>query len=99
MVSATIRSYERDNTGLMILLSAITSTGTHLALKTASGIVVLEHAGGQEAGLPTTLEQAVLDPGAMAAVRQFVHDQPTLTSHAVQEAEIELDLLFRPRNV
>jgi 2,4-didehydro-3-deoxy-L-rhamnonate hydrolase len=84
----------------MILLSAVTPAGLRLALKTASGIVIFEKAGGNKAVLPTTLEEALLSVGALDTVRDFVRDNTsTLAKSAVPEADIELGPLFRPRNV
>ena len=84
----------------MILLSAITPAGPRLALKTSSGIVILEKAGGNKAALPTTLEEALLSSGALDRVRDFVRDNTsTLAKSAVPESEIQLGPLFRPRNV
>ena len=84
----------------MILLSVVTPEGSRLAVKTDHGIVVLANAGGNEANLPVTLEEALSTPGAMDRVREFLSDQgPSLAAHASPEAEVKLDLLFRPRNV
>ncbi len=84
----------------MILLSVVTTEGSRLAVKTDSGIVVLSTAGGAQANLPLTLDEAILAPGAMDRVRKFVSDQASkLGAQASPEAEVKLGLLFRPRNV
>ncbi len=87
----------------MILLTAITPHGPRLALKTSSGIVILESAGKNKSAVPLTLGQALVEPGGFEFVRQFVgenlSDNAKVRKLAVPEAEIQLGPLFRPRNV
>jgi len=86
----------------MILLTAITSHGPRLALKTNLGVVILEEAGMNKSS-PLTLGEALLAPGGLDLVRQFVRqnlgDGTKVSKLAVPEAEIQLGPLFRPRNV
>jgi 2-keto-4-pentenoate hydratase/2-oxohepta-3-ene-1,7-dioic acid hydratase in catechol pathway len=84
----------------MILLSANTPAGRRLAVKTASGIAVLEEAGAEQAGLPATLDNAIRTPGAMDRVRGFIGDQASqLETHALPEEQVDIGPLFQPRNV
>ena len=87
----------------MILLTAITTSGPRLAVKTTSGIVVLEKAQGTEVSLPSTIEETLFVPGGLDRVRDFVHelvkDSARLVQLALPDAKVELGSLFRPRNV
>jgi 2-keto-4-pentenoate hydratase/2-oxohepta-3-ene-1,7-dioic acid hydratase in catechol pathway len=87
----------------MILLTAITSSGPRLAIKTTAGIVVLEKAQGKKAGLPLTLDEALFVPRGFDRVRRFVHenfkDVSKLSKLATPERKVRLGPLFRPRNV
>jgi 2-keto-4-pentenoate hydratase/2-oxohepta-3-ene-1,7-dioic acid hydratase in catechol pathway len=84
----------------MILLSAITSAGARLAVKTKAGISVLETASAGKNGLPSTLEEALLTPNGLDQVRDFVlKNEAALNKIAKPEAETELGPLFTPRNV
>ena len=87
----------------MILLTAITSSGPRLAIKTSSGIVVLEKAQKKKAGLPLTLEEALFVPRGLDRVCRFVRenlkDSSKLAKLATPEKKIRLGPLFRPRNV
>jgi 2,4-didehydro-3-deoxy-L-rhamnonate hydrolase len=87
----------------MILLTAITPSGPRLAIKTPSGIIILEHAQGGTVSLPLTMDEALILPGGLDRVRDFVYknfeDPAKLVELALGEAEIELGSLFRPRNV
>jgi 2-keto-4-pentenoate hydratase/2-oxohepta-3-ene-1,7-dioic acid hydratase in catechol pathway len=87
----------------MILLTAITSSGPRLAIKTSAGIVVLEKAQGKKAGLPLTLDEALFMPRGFDRVRRFVHenfkDVSKLSKLATPERKVRLGPLFRPRNV
>jgi 2-keto-4-pentenoate hydratase/2-oxohepta-3-ene-1,7-dioic acid hydratase in catechol pathway len=87
----------------MILLTAITSSGPRLAIKTTAGIVVLEKAQGKKAGLPLTLDEALFMPRGFDRVRRFVHenfkDVSKLSKLATPERKVRLGPLFRPRNV
>ena len=58
----------------MILLTAITSSGPRLAIKTAAGIVILEKAQKKKAKLPLTLEEALFVPRGLDRVRLFVRE-------------------------
>jgi 2-keto-4-pentenoate hydratase/2-oxohepta-3-ene-1,7-dioic acid hydratase in catechol pathway len=85
----------------MILLSAITPAGPRLAVKTASGIVILETVG-KKTGLPLTMEEIFLIPDALDRVRDFI-DQNLVdcvnSELAVPEKECRIGLPFRPRNL
>src|SRR5580700_5041644 len=84
----------------MILLSAVTSAGARLAVKTKAGISVLETASAGKNGLPSTLEEALLTPNGLDQVRDFVlKNEAALNKIAKPEAETELGPLFTPRNV
>lgn len=87
----------------MILLTAITSSGPRLAVKTTSGIVVLEKAQGGKGSLPSTIEEMLLVPDGLDRVHDFVHqllkDGARLSQLALPDAKVELGPLFRPRNV
>src|SRR4029077_11223005 len=56
----------------MILLTAITSSGIRLAIKTSAGIVVFEDAQKKKAEIPLTLEEALFVPRGLDRVRRFV---------------------------
>ncbi len=87
----------------MILLTAITSSGPRLAVKTSAGIVILEKAQQKKSELPRTLEEALFVPRGLDSVRRFVRenlkDPKRLQKLAVPEKKIRLGSLFRPRNV
>jgi 2-keto-4-pentenoate hydratase/2-oxohepta-3-ene-1,7-dioic acid hydratase in catechol pathway len=88
----------------MILLTAITPSGSRLAIKTSAGIVILEKAQGKKkSSLPLTIEQALFVPGGLDRVRRFVRenfkDASKLSKLATPERKIHLGPLFRPRNV
>jgi 2-keto-4-pentenoate hydratase/2-oxohepta-3-ene-1,7-dioic acid hydratase in catechol pathway len=84
----------------MILLSAITPTGSRLAIKTPSGVAFLEGAGAGQGGLPATIEDALLTPGAMDRIRIFVRDHGAqMDAQALPEADFQLGTLFQPRNL
>ncbi len=83
----------------MILLTAITPSGPRLAVKTGAGIVVFENVRGANS-LPPTLEEALLTPGGLDRVRDFVgKNLKDPAKLAVPEATIQLGPLFKPRNV
>jgi len=83
----------------MILLTAVTPSGPRLAVKTGAGIGVLENVRGA-GSLPSTLEEAILTPGGLDRVRDFVNKNPKDSSKlAVDESSIQLGPLFKPRNV
>jgi 2,4-diketo-3-deoxy-L-fuconate hydrolase len=87
----------------MILLTAITSSGPRLAIKTSAGIVILEKAQKKKAEIPLTLEEALFVPRGLDRVRRFVrenlNDNSKLSKLAIPEKKIRLGPLFRPRNV
>jgi 2-keto-4-pentenoate hydratase/2-oxohepta-3-ene-1,7-dioic acid hydratase in catechol pathway len=84
----------------MILLNVVRSAGLRLAVKTKSGVVVMEDATVKGDALPVTLEQALLTPGGLDRVRDFGRDQASkLNEFAKPEAEVRLGPLFTPRNV
>ena len=84
----------------MILLSAVTSAGARLAVKTKAGISILESASSGKDGLPLTLEEALLTPNGLNQVRDFVvKNEGPLNKIAKPEAETKLGPLFTPRNV
>lgn len=87
----------------MILLTAITSSGPRLAIKTSAGIVILEKAQRKKSELPLTLEEALFVPKGLDRVRRFVRenlkDASKLTKLATPEKKIRLGRLFHPRNV
>jgi 2-keto-4-pentenoate hydratase/2-oxohepta-3-ene-1,7-dioic acid hydratase in catechol pathway len=87
----------------MILLTAITSSGPRLATKTVAGIVILEEAPGEKAGLPLTIEEVLSVPLGLDRVHRFVRenleDASKLSKLAIPENKIRLGPLFRPRNV
>lgn len=84
----------------MILLNAITPEGSRLAVKTNSGITVLESAAAGKKALPLTLREALLTPGGLDRVRDFIRENGAAVSKGAKpEAEIELGLIFTPRNV
>jgi 2-keto-4-pentenoate hydratase/2-oxohepta-3-ene-1,7-dioic acid hydratase in catechol pathway len=84
----------------MILLSAVTSAGARLAVKTKAGISILESASSGKNGLPITLEEALLTPNGLNQVRDFVvKNEGPLNKIAKPEAETKLGPLFTPRNV
>jgi 2-keto-4-pentenoate hydratase/2-oxohepta-3-ene-1,7-dioic acid hydratase in catechol pathway len=85
----------------MILLTAVTSAGPRLAVKTPAGIVVLEKL--QNPKVPLTLGEALLSLGGLDAVRAAVgnllKDADALKKHAVPESQIKIGVPFTPRNV
>ncbi|MBS1850097.1 MAG: fumarylacetoacetate hydrolase family protein [Acidobacteria bacterium] len=85
----------------MILLTAMTSAGPRLAVKTTAGIVVLEKL--QNSKVPLTLGEALTSPGGLDAVRAAVgsllKDADALKKHAVPESQIKIGVPFAPRNV
>jgi 2-keto-4-pentenoate hydratase/2-oxohepta-3-ene-1,7-dioic acid hydratase in catechol pathway len=84
----------------MILLNVVRSAGLRLAVKTKSGVGVLEDATVKGDALPVTLEQALLTPGGLDRVRDFGRDQASkLNEFAKPEAEVRLGPLFTPRNM
>src|SRR5579862_6510235 len=80
----------------MILLTAITHAGPRLAVKTASGIIILETAK-KEAGLPLTMEEIFIIPDALDRIHDFINQNPGLL--AIPEEECRIGLPFRPRNL
>jgi 2,4-diketo-3-deoxy-L-fuconate hydrolase len=82
----------------MILLNAITPKGSRLAVKTKSGVTILEKVVKGKKDLPLTLEEALLSAGGLEKVRDFVRNN-TGSPVAVPEADIRLGSLFTPRNV
>jgi 2-keto-4-pentenoate hydratase/2-oxohepta-3-ene-1,7-dioic acid hydratase in catechol pathway len=84
----------------MILLNVITPEGSRLAIKMNSGITVLESAAAGKKALPLTLREALLTPGGLDRVRDFIRENAAAVSkYAKPEAEVELGLIFTPRNV
>jgi 2-keto-4-pentenoate hydratase/2-oxohepta-3-ene-1,7-dioic acid hydratase in catechol pathway len=87
----------------MILLTAMTPNGPRVALKTSLGIVILEKAWKNKSSAPLSVGHALVEPGGLDRIRQFVNenlgDVAKLRKLAVAEAEIQLGPLFRPRNV
>jgi 2,4-didehydro-3-deoxy-L-rhamnonate hydrolase len=84
----------------MILLTASTSSGPRLAVKTQSGITVLEKAVAKNSPLPPTLEAALLVPGGLDRIRNFLKDNGNAVAEkAVPENQVKLGCLFLPRNV
>jgi 2-keto-4-pentenoate hydratase/2-oxohepta-3-ene-1,7-dioic acid hydratase in catechol pathway len=84
----------------MILLSAVTPSGAQLAIKTNSGVTVLENVAAGKSALPATLQEALLIPGGLERVRDFVRDNAAAIGKAAKpETEIQLASLFTPRNV
>lgn len=87
----------------MILLTAITSSGPRLAIKTSAGIVILEKAQSKKSSLPLTIEEALFVPDGLDRVRRFVRehlkDSVKLSKLVTPEKKIKLGPLFRPRNV
>ena len=87
----------------MILLTAITPAGPRLAVKTASGIIVLEKLQAKESSLPVTLKEALLQPRGLDRVRDFVaqrlRDPATQKEFSVPEDEVQIGVLLVPRNV
>jgi 2-keto-4-pentenoate hydratase/2-oxohepta-3-ene-1,7-dioic acid hydratase in catechol pathway len=85
----------------MILLTAITLAGPRLAVKTASGIIILETVG-KEAGLPQTMEEIFLIPDALNRIRDFIDEnlsECVNSGLAILEKECRIGLPFRPRNL
>jgi 2-keto-4-pentenoate hydratase/2-oxohepta-3-ene-1,7-dioic acid hydratase in catechol pathway len=82
----------------MILLNAITPKGSRLAVKTKSGVTILEKVVKGKKDLLLTLEEALLSAGGLEKVRDFVRNN-TGSPVAVPEADIRLGSLFTPRNV
>jgi len=87
----------------MILLSAITQAGLRLAVKTHSGIVILEKAQNRKSILPLTIGEVLATPEGLNRVRDFVRDNLADSAAsrklAVPEAEVKIGPLFTPRNV
>jgi 2-keto-4-pentenoate hydratase/2-oxohepta-3-ene-1,7-dioic acid hydratase in catechol pathway len=84
----------------MILLTAYTSSGPRLAVKTKSGITVLEKASTRESALPSTLEAALFVSGGLDRIRDFLkNNDNAVAEEAVPERQVELGCLFQPRNV
>jgi 2,4-diketo-3-deoxy-L-fuconate hydrolase len=87
----------------MILLTAVTPAGPRLAVKTASGIIVLEKLEGRQSKLPLTLKDALVQPAGLDRVREVVGrilgDPVTQNKYAVPEAEVRIGVPFVPRNV
>ena len=87
----------------MILLSAVTQSGTRLAVKTTSGIVVLEKIQKKKTDLPLTLQEALLVPGGLDRVGDFVREHlsdPTKAGKFAQpESTVQIAPLFKPRNL
>lgn len=87
----------------MILLTAITSSGPRLAIKTSAGIVILEKAQSKKSPLPLTIEEALFVPDGLDLVRRFVRehlkDSAKLSKLVTPEKKIKLGPLFHPRNV
>jgi 2,4-diketo-3-deoxy-L-fuconate hydrolase len=86
----------------MILLTAITENGPRLAVKTISGIVILEKAWKEKSTLPT-LGEALVEAGGLDRIRKFVSenlsDPAKVRKLAVPESDLQIGLLFQPRNV
>jgi len=87
----------------MILLTAITSSGPRLGVKTPSGVFILEKAQTKEKSVPLTIQEALFVPGGLQRVQDFVNenskDSFRLGKLAAREDEIRLGPLFRPRNM
>lgn len=87
----------------MILLTAITPNGPRVALKTGSGIVILEQAGKGKTPLPLSIGETLMASDGLELIRQFVADNlgdaAKLRKLAVPESEIQVGPLFQPRNV
>jgi 2-keto-4-pentenoate hydratase/2-oxohepta-3-ene-1,7-dioic acid hydratase in catechol pathway len=84
----------------LILLTASTSSGAGLAVKTKAGVTLLAKAAAKNTSLPSTLEEALLAPGGLDRVRDFVKaNAGAINKEAVQESEIKFGVLFSPRNV
>jgi 2-keto-4-pentenoate hydratase/2-oxohepta-3-ene-1,7-dioic acid hydratase in catechol pathway len=81
----------------MILLSVVTQSGTRLAVKTTSGIVVLEKIQKKKTDLPLTLEEALLVPGGLDRVGDFVREH--LSDPTKPESTVQIAPLFKPRNL
>jgi 2-keto-4-pentenoate hydratase/2-oxohepta-3-ene-1,7-dioic acid hydratase in catechol pathway len=91
----------------MIFLSVVTPQGAQLAVKTASGILVLAEARARfpEAGLPLpqTLDSVLAEPSGLERVRSYVAtllSRPEGLEGLMRPAEeVHIGLLFRPRNI
>lgn len=87
----------------MILLTAMTPSGSRLAIKTKAGIIIPDNAQRKRSSLPLTLEESLMNAGGLSRVRNFVHknlSDPTIQSGlAVPETAVKVGPLFRPRNV
>jgi 2-keto-4-pentenoate hydratase/2-oxohepta-3-ene-1,7-dioic acid hydratase in catechol pathway len=86
----------------MILLTAITTAGPRLAVKTPSGVVILERDEGKT-DLPLTIEEALLTPHGLDRIGDFV-DQKLMdcvksSLPAIPERECRIGPPFRPRNL
>ena len=86
----------------MILLTAMTSDGPCLGVKTSAGVLVLDRARLQ-ADDPRTIEEALLTPDGLSRVRKVLRTKfrsaQTVAKHSVPEAQCRLGPLFRPRNL
>jgi 2-keto-4-pentenoate hydratase/2-oxohepta-3-ene-1,7-dioic acid hydratase in catechol pathway len=87
----------------MVLLTVTTPTGPKLAVKLASGIVIIEntHAAGK-ASLPQTLQEALATPGALDQIRDFVRQDLSYkagSGRIHEENEFPIGLPFQPRNL
>src|SRR5258708_10245353 len=84
----------------MILLTAITLAGPRLAVKTTSGIVILDTVG-KKAGLPLTMEEIFLIPDALDRIRAFTNQDLVEGVNsgllAIPEQECRIGLPFRQR--
>ena len=91
----------------MIFLSVVTPQGAQLAVKTASGILVLAEARARfpEVGLPLpqTLDSVLAEPSGLERVRSYVatllSGPEGLEGLMRPEEEVHIGLLFRPRNI
>jgi 2,4-diketo-3-deoxy-L-fuconate hydrolase len=87
----------------MILLTAITPAGPRLAVKIASGIIVLEKLQAKESKLPVTLKEALVQPRGLDRIRevvaQILGDPATQKEFSVPEDETQIGVPLVPRNV
>jgi len=87
----------------MILLTAITSAGPRLAVKTSWGILVLEKAQRGHSPLPLTLGEALVEHGGLDRVCDFartvLEDSVALRELTVPEDDVRVGLPFKPSNV
>jgi len=94
---------ERNWPRPMILLTAVTSAGPRLAVRTTSGIVVLEKLRGEDSRWPVTLGEALFQSAELEHVRDVVRkvlgNPAAQKKYAVREDEVQIGVPFVPRNV